>query len=193
MGIWPILRKIILDKGQKGEYLSCLSLMLGKTSLLAIRTLLCMVQGGPGAFLSLKNIADALGESPSYLAKVTRLLSKSGILRATKGMRGGVRLNRAPAEISLLSIVEACQGVILGDYCHSDCDPALTCAYHQAAVELQRATKEVLGRWTLADLAQRPRPTGELPEGMGCVLVKSGGGETPSDQQRPVQISPTQT
>ena len=83
--------------------------MLTNTSLSALRTLIFLAQAEPGAVLSLKGIAEKLGESPTYLAKISRLLARAGIVRAAKGVNGGVQLGRVPEQITLLSIVEACR------------------------------------------------------------------------------------
>lgn len=155
--------------------------MLTKTSLLAIRALLWLVQHGRDASVSPRRIAEALDASPTYLAKVLRLLVKVGILRAEKGVKGGVRLNRLPAQITLLAIVEACQGTLLGDYCEPGCHAGQTCSFHQAAEELHLAVTGILSRWTLAQLAEHPRPAA-LGPGPRCVLAVSGKAPPPGER-----------
>jgi Rrf2 family protein len=145
--------------------------MLGKTSLSAIRTLIHLAQSEAGACVSPRRIAEALGESPTYLAKVCRLLVRAGILRAEKGVRGGVWLSRPPAQVTLLSIIEACQGTMVGDYCLSGRELSNVCSFHRAALELHEAITGVLTQWTLAQLLEKPRPVGELPADVSCVLV----------------------
>lgn len=145
--------------------------MLTKTSLLAVRALLWLAQHGRDASFSPRRMAEALGASPTYLAKVLRLLVKTGILRAERGVKGGVRLNRLPGQITLLAIIEACQGALLGDYCEPGCDIGEVCSFHQAAEELHHAVTGVLSRWTLAQLVERPRPAGALRLGGRCVLA----------------------
>jgi Rrf2 family protein len=141
--------------------------MINKTSLSAIGALiyLCRNQGRS----SPRHIAAVLGESPTYLAKVLGQLVKSGILRAQKGAKGGVQLNRPPSQISLLSIVEACQGIIVGNYCDTPCSPTAACAYNRAAVELQQAIVSVLSRWDLQQLSEIPMKVG--PDNHLCRLV----------------------
>ena len=112
-------------------------------------------------------------KSPTYLAKVVRYLVKPGILRAHRGVAGGVVLNRLPGEITLQSVVEACQGAILGDFCSEAPELAETCALHQAGVELNQAILGVLSRWTLADLLKRPHPTASLDPYGRCWLAGS--------------------
>ena len=107
----------------------------------------------------LGNAAQRLEESPTYLAKVARLLVRAGILRASRGVGGGVTLNRAAGDVTFLSIVEACQGAILPDFCQAAQDLRRTCAFHQAASQLHQSIIKVLAGWTLADFMRRPGPS----------------------------------
>jgi Rrf2 family protein len=147
--------------------------MLTKTSVSAVRALIYLGRNGDSV-IPPRTIADALGESRSYLAKVLGQLAKAGILRAARGTKGGVQLNRPPSEITLLSVVEACQGIIAGNYCAAGFDLKTTCAYHQAAVELQEAIVSVLSRWNLQHLIERPRPPKTSQDGIACLLVENG-------------------
>lgn len=147
--------------------------MITKTSISAIRALMFVAQNGGEGCLPPRRIAEALGESPSYLAKVARLLVKAGILRAEKGVKGGVWLGRAPRQISLLEIVEACQGAVLGDYCTGGCEPGDVCAYHRAAAELHDAVTGVLSKWNLAQLLKKPQGA-PARRGIPCLVRIDG-------------------
>jgi Rrf2 family protein len=148
--------------------------MLSKTSILAIRVLMCLGESPAGFCVSPRPLASILGESPTYLAKVCRLLVKAGILRAHKGARGGVSLSRPAAEVTLLSVVEACQGTISGDFCFGRLELEEVCNFHRAAVELHEAVTGVLTGWTLARLLERPHPIHSLPRETDCVLASRG-------------------
>ena len=163
--------------------------MVTKTSLLAIRALVCVAEAEQGVVVSPRTIAARLGESPAYMAKVLRSLVKAGILRAEHGRRGGVLLNRRPGDVTLLAIVEACQGAIAGSYCQGVADLQATCAFHRAAVELQHSVVSVLSRWNLEQLAASPRPGKRLPGEMRCMMVGfpvaiAGAGPKPPSQNR---------
>jgi len=106
------------------------------------------------------------------MAKVLRLLVKAGILRAEHGKKGGVLLYRPTEQITLLSIVEACQGALAASYCQDDCDPQSTCAFHKAALELHEAILQVLKKWTLKELVQQPLSSAELKLGIPCLMSK---------------------
>lgn len=144
--------------------------MITKTSLLATRALLCLANDQQGVAVPPRGIALQLGESPAYMAKVLRSLVKAGILRAEHGSKGGVLLNRRPDEITLLAVVEACQGAIVGSYCQDVDDIRKTCAFHRAAVELREAIKGVLSQWSLEHLAKAPGRIRSLPTGKQCMM-----------------------
>jgi Rrf2 family protein len=145
--------------------------VITKTTLLATRALVFLAEAEQGLVASPRSIAARLDESPAYMAKVLRSLVKAGILRAEHGRRGGVLLNRRPSEVTLLAIVEACQGSIAGSYCQDIDDLRTTCAFHRAASELQHSIVNVLSRWSLAQLAASPRPTKRLPGEMHCMMM----------------------
>jgi Rrf2 family protein len=147
--------------------------MITKTTFSAIRALLFLAATPRGRRTPLREVADRLGESPTYMAKVARELVKAGVLRADKGARGGLYFDRPPSEITLWEIVRACQGEIMGDYCQFTGDPGETCSYHQAARELHEAVTRALSVWTLAQLMERPCAGKEHAH---CVLRNPQGG-----------------
>ena len=144
--------------------------MLTQTSELGIQALLHLVLLGEDQPVSPRRIAEATGSSPTYTSKVTGLLVRAGILRSHKGFKGGVTMAADPAQLTLLEIVEACQGRILGDFCEPTDDLSLVCAYHEAMAELHDAIIGVLSRWTLADLAAKPQPDPKLAPRVNCKL-----------------------
>lgn len=62
-------------------------------------------RGVPGA-----RLAEFHELPPAYLAKHLQALSRAGIVAADRGVKGGYRLGRAAAKISLLDIVLAIEG-----------------------------------------------------------------------------------
>jgi Rrf2 family protein len=161
--------------------------VIGKTSTSAIRTLLLLAQQDPKICWSPRRLAEMLGESPTYLAKVVRHLVRQRILEAEKGVKGGVRLIQRPGEVTLLSVVEACQGPILGDYCRSSRPTPEVCNFHRAALELHEAIRSVLARWTLADLLERPHVSGEALDGVPCLMLR---GPHPATAAQPANRIP---
>jgi len=130
--------------------------MIDKTSELALQALVYLARHPSSEPLSAAVLAERLNLSPTYLAKVTRMLAKADILLSHRGARGGVSLARRAEEITLLQVVESCQGITLKNYCRDVDEPELGCGYHRAMLELREGIRGTLGRWTLADLLQPP-------------------------------------
>lgn len=130
--------------------------MLTKTTEAGLQALTYLALRDNAEPVSPRAIAAELGLSSTYLAKIAAQLVKAGILRARRGVKGGVALSCPPRAVTLLDIVQALQGRIVGGYCDSPPARARVCAFHAAMQEVHHATIEILQRWTLADLAQRP-------------------------------------
>jgi Rrf2 family protein len=69
-----------------------------------------LAQLEPGATASAKQLAEYYDLPGPYLAKQLQALVRAGVLVATTGPRGGFRLARPAAEITLLQLVEAVDG-----------------------------------------------------------------------------------
>ena len=71
-------------------------------------TLLAVVPDGTA--LPASRLAEFHGVPAAYLAKHLQALAAAGILESVPGRKGGYRLARRPADISLLAIVDAVEG-----------------------------------------------------------------------------------
>lgn len=142
--------------------------MMTRTSELALQALLVIGLEGDGEPLSPRQLADKLDCSQSYLAKVLGMLVKAGLLRSYRGAKGGVVLARPAEQVQLLHVVEACQGMLVANYCRSieGAPDFPVCAFHRAMEDVHRATVEALSRWTLGDLLAQPTP-GRIPDDGG--------------------------
>lgn len=134
--------------------------MLNATSELAIRALILLGLKGEGGPMSPKALATFLECSPTYLGKTLGLLVKAGVLQSVRGAHGGVLLAKDPKQISLLNIVEACQGLFGTDYCRETAPAELeaTCRYHQVMWKLRTSVMKTLAGCSLADLIACPVP-----------------------------------
>ena len=142
--------------------------MLTETTIAAFRTLIHLVLMKSEEPVPPKRLASQLGLSPSYLAKMANSLVKANIVRSTRGAKGGITVDREPQSISMLEIVEACQGKILAPFCEQASDLRRVCGFHRAMVELHDCTVGTLSRWSLADLVERPWPSAEMEKTVDC-------------------------
>ena len=58
----------------------------------------------------LSEISEAQGIPEKFLAKIFQSLSKAGIVRSHRGVRGGFTLARDPEEITIKEVLETIQG-----------------------------------------------------------------------------------
>lgn len=151
--------------------------MVTYSSELALKTLLFLCGDSSGKPVPLGRIGKVVKGSRTYLPKIAERLTARGILRSFRGVQGGVTLARPPEEITLLDVVEACQGELVGDYCQAERKGIQPCAFHKAMVELQEGMTAVLSKWSLKDLKENPygmERSGVLPTCRMRVRGKDG-------------------
>lgn len=132
--------------------------MLTQTTETAIKAVLYMSAERDNGPIPLMVIAKKIPCSPTYLSKIMGHLTKDGILMAHRGSKGGMVFARSLDKISLLDIVNACQGFYLPSFCDATNGhpPPAACAFHQAMYEVRQTTLEILEKWKVSDLAAKP-------------------------------------
>lgn len=78
----------------------------------AVVTMCAAARHCGGARVSAGELADETGLPAPTVQKLVSLLSRAGLLRATRGAGGGLQLARPAAAITLADIVEAVEGPI---------------------------------------------------------------------------------
>ncbi len=132
--------------------------MLTQTSETAIKVLVYLVVNKPENPTAPKVFSDAFNASQSYMAKITGSLVKGGYLAAHRGVNGGVSLARSPENISLLDVIETCQGKLMGGFCQEFNDLDKVCSYHKIMLEVHNAVTGILAAHSISDLAEQPHP-----------------------------------
>ncbi len=67
--------------------------------------------------MTTREIANILDVSEHHLSKVLQRLTKSGMVNAVRGPRGGFTLSRDPRKVTLLQIYEEFEGELGSDNC----------------------------------------------------------------------------
>ncbi len=75
-----------------------------------LHCLLLLTQAPAGAAVSRRALAEHYDLPEAYLAKHLQALTAAGLLHATPGPRGGYRLARPAAEITVLDVLDAVEG-----------------------------------------------------------------------------------
>ena len=126
------------------------------------------LHGGKGPVL-LRDIAQRQQISLRYLEHLVTPLIAGGILRSTRGPRGGVSLAKAPGEIRLSEVIHRLEGSIAPVECINDpgiCTRSKVCAARDIWSDLKNAMNEVLESTTLQDLAERQKRKEQCKETM---------------------------
>ena len=92
-------------------------MILSRTSQYAIQALIYIATQPHGVAVLNRTIAEELGVSPSYLAKVLQNLCRSNLLYSFRGKQGGFCLRERGKKINLLQIVLITEGSGLKDEC----------------------------------------------------------------------------
>ena len=106
-----------------------------------------------------ENIAKSVNTNPVVIRRINALLKRANLISVTQGVRG-IRLNRPPAEISLLDVYRAVASDtndLVFDLGHSPNQSCMIGANIQAALsgplrQAQNEMERTLGEFTLADI-----------------------------------------
>ena len=117
-----------------------------------------------GSRVSAAMLAAETGVPVPTAQKIVSLLTRAGLLRATRGTGGGIQLARPAAAISLADIVEAIEGPIAMAACcddgRHDCALEGSCKVQPHWAQVNNAIKGALGGVSLASLSRDHNTTG---------------------------------
>jgi Rrf2 family cysteine metabolism transcriptional repressor len=114
---------------------------------------------GKGPVL-LKDIAACERISKKYLEQIVITLRTAGLIGATRGLKGGYYLTKAPTKIKVRDVYRILEGSFAPVDCLDNphiCSLVKTCPTRKLWAELERATSKVFGTLTLADLTTDKR------------------------------------
>lgn len=105
----------------------------------------------------LSEISEAKDIPEKFLAKIFQSLSRTGIVRSHRGVRGGFTLSKDPADITIMEVLEAIQGPYHLMKCIKDpsvCSTTEFCALREVVRIAENRMLEVFENHTLADLTK---------------------------------------
>jgi Rrf2 family protein len=126
------------------------------------------VHQGEGMVL-LKDIARRQEVSLPYLEHLITPLIAGGLVKSTRGARGGVLLLKPPAEVKLTEVVQLLEGSIAPVDCVNDprvCSRSASCVTRDIWIQIKDAIIQVLDSTTLQDLVERQRQKEQTETGM---------------------------
>lgn len=136
----------------------CFNLNRGGEYAIAALTRLALESGcEPGKLIPVRVLAEVQDIPKSFLSKILELCLRKGLIVSKSGAKGGVALARPASEISLLDILEACEG----PYQRADCVfygerkcEGTDCIVFCPLREREEDVRVSLARTTLAEMAR---------------------------------------
>ena len=112
--------------------------------------------------VTIDEVANAYGISRNHLIKVINELGREGFLKTQRGRSGGFTLARPADCISISDVVrfgESEQPMVeCFDPVRNACVITAACQLKGILAEARRAFFDVLGKYTIADVSQKPEP-----------------------------------
>ncbi|HEY6333430.1 MAG TPA: Rrf2 family transcriptional regulator [Blastocatellia bacterium] len=131
-----------------------------------IRCLLHIARCGDGGSVTIPEISRAEGITPPYVAKLLRILRRSGFIASVRGKAGGYSLSRPADKIVIGEVLAALGGRLFeSDFCnkHSGveiiCAHTIDCSVRSLWQTVQNAVDQVLSKMTLKDLTGNQQST----------------------------------
>jgi len=122
----------------------------------ALRVMLCLAQRGGDDYIPLKEIAETENISQKYLESIMTILSKARFVDAVHGKGGGYRLNRAPEDYTVGSILKLTEGSLAPVSCTTQgaaaCSRSTCCQTLPMWERLEKLIDDFFEGITLADL-----------------------------------------
>lgn len=141
----------------------------------AVRIMIELGMQPQGSFMSARLVSSRTAVPKAFLHKITADLVRTGLLMTQTGPSGGLALQKACDEITMLHIVEAIEGPVCLNICllrPQECNRDRICPGHDVWGRVQSLVIAELQNTTLADLVveaerlkQNPRPIhhGDFP------------------------------
>ncbi len=108
-----------------------------------------------GLIVPLSQIAESQNVPEKFLAKIFQNLTKTGLVRSHRGVKGGFSFTKNPKEVKIKEVVEAIQGPYALAKCFLDavnCDKYDTCPVRIILEKAQTAMMAVFSEYTLTDM-----------------------------------------
>ena len=128
-----------------------------------LRTLMDIAVHQAKGPVNLNDIAERQGISAKYLWQIVNLLKTAGLVRGTRGPKGGYILLREPSAITLLDVIQVLEGPVSLVECVDDpeyCSRTENCVAHSVWDEVSQAIRAALRQITLAEILRRHATAG---------------------------------
>jgi len=124
------------------------------------RLLLDLAQHLDSERVLLRDVAARQDISLLYLERLVAPLVAGGIVRTTRGPKGGISLAKPPGQIKLSEVIQLLEGSTAPVECVNDpmvCNRSGICATRDIWDELKKKTDSILESVTIEDLVERQK------------------------------------
>ena len=132
------------------------------------RALIDIAINSNGRPVLLREVARRQEISTMYLEHLITPLISAGIVRSTRGAKGGVWLARDPKDVRLTEVIQLLEGSLAPVECVDDkkyCPRYEACVTREVWTELKRVMTGVLQATTLEELVERQKAkVAQVPE-----------------------------
>jgi len=129
----------------------------------AIRIMRTIAENDSERPISVREIAERDTIPYQFARRITYDLSNAGLVRVTRGTRGGADLDRAAEDISLLDVIKVGQGAPICSRCSTEdgwCENESSCSVKTALEGLDVIVNDYLDKLMLSDII---RPANKRP------------------------------
>ena len=121
----------------------------------AFRVLIYLAALPEGQLSTVQEIAERFDVSRSHVMKIVQKMAAAGLVHASRGQHGGIRLGQPRESINLRSVVELMEATLSPVNCTDPvCRIAKKCTLKTILFSAQRQFLEHVGQYTLADLTE---------------------------------------
>lgn len=160
--------------------------LLSDASEYALRAIIWMAQQPPGV-QKVRVIAAETQSTPGYLVKVLQNLAKAGILSAQRGAKGGFRLEKDPAKLTALDVINAVDPIERIRTCPLGLEShgVNLCPMHRRIDDAIATVEKSFASSTIQEMIEDPSPSKPLCEGLRVDLsVERDSTDTPGSGSR---------
>jgi len=129
----------------------------------AFRVLIFLATLPEGQQSTVQEIAEKFDVSRNHIMKIVHKMAGAGLIYASRGQHGGIKLGQAKEAINLRTVIELMETTLTPVNCDDPiCIIRKHCTLKNILFEAQRHFLEHVGRYTLADLVEPALPITRL-------------------------------
>jgi Rrf2 family protein len=135
----------------------CLFMQITRSGEYGLRGLLFLARQPAEKLILVSEISRNQDIPETFLAKIFQRLSKAGLLRSSRGLKGGFSLGKPANKITMREVIEALEGPIALNRCllgEGECKEESVCPIHRVWEKAQERLLEILDETTMEDLAE---------------------------------------